>query len=412
MLFLIGDDADGPSADARIAAKQRLAVFGAVFLKLASVHDTSNYLAHVVLPGRITGKDAVDFLGGIKRVLRLYMAEGRGIRRAHLVRQRANARDAGVIVRLSKIHRAADLCVHFRATQFLRGGFLPDGGLHQRRPGKKQSRAFGHQDVVAHHRKIRAPRHAHAHDGSNLRNALGAHHRVVAKHPAKVVGIGKNIFLQRKKYSGGIDEINCGNAILDGDILRANHFLRGHRKERAGFHRRIVGDNHECPAANFRQARDGARARGAAPLLIHLERCVNSQFEKLPSGIDQLGDALARSQAALFVLRLNCFGAPALANLFLFILDLGEKIDDAARVLFEVGRFAICGSFQDGSGHSIASRKVDRSPMLMGNKRCQPRLTVYEVCSSFCESLSGSHFRQKHQATAACRADEKQSGRV
>ncbi len=156
---------------------------------------------------------------------------GGSVAAAHFFDQRANAAEAGVVVRLAKIDRAADLRVHLRAAEFLGGCFLADGGLHERRPGEEKAAAFGHQDVVAHHRQIRAARHAHAHDGGDLRNAHGAHHRVVAEDAAEIVGVGEDVLLQREKNAGGIDQINRGDAIFDGDVLRADHFLRGHREK-------------------------------------------------------------------------------------------------------------------------------------------------------------------------------------
>src|SRR5258708_2656635 len=65
VLFLIGDDAYGPAADARVAAKERLAVFGAVFLEFAAIHQASDDFSHVVLLGGITGEDSVEFVDGI-----------------------------------------------------------------------------------------------------------------------------------------------------------------------------------------------------------------------------------------------------------------------------------------------------------------------------------------------------------
>ena len=73
--------------------------------------------------------------------------------------------------------------------------------------------------------------------------------------------------------------------------------------------------------------------------------------------VDKLRDAFAGSQAALFVLRVNRFRAATLADLFLLVLDLGQKLDDAAGILFEVWRIAIGGRFQDRNGHAGPSQK-------------------------------------------------------
>jgi len=59
------------------------------------------------------------------------------------------------------------------------------------------------------------------------------------------------------------------------------------------------------------------------------------QLEKLGTRIDQLGDAFAGGEPALFVLRFDGLCPAALANLFFLVLDFSQQINDAAGVLFE-----------------------------------------------------------------------------
>ena len=248
-------------------------------------------------------------------------------------RIRAQAR---LVVRLAEIHRAADLRVHLRAAQLFGGNPLPDGRLHQRRPGQKKARAFRHQDVVAHHRQIRAARDAHPHDGRDLRNAHRAHHGVVAKHAAKIVRIRENIFLQRQKIARRIHQIDRRNVILDRDILRANDFLRRHREKRAGFHRRVVGDDHHQAPGYAPETRDDARGRRAAPFLVHLVCGVEAQLEKF---------GVADRSAARCVRAPS--GAPSRAaprwparrrplRFRFFVLDFAQQIDHPPRPRLEV----------------------------------------------------------------------------
>src|SRR5262249_43423831 len=75
VLFLVGNDADSPAADARVAAEQSFAVFGAVFLELAAVDEAADDFAHVVLFGGIAGEDAVEFVDWVERLLRARVAE-------------------------------------------------------------------------------------------------------------------------------------------------------------------------------------------------------------------------------------------------------------------------------------------------------------------------------------------------
>src|SRR6202158_531534 len=53
VFFLIRNNSTGPAADARVSAKQRLAVLRAIFLEFARVHDARDNFPHVVLFSRI-----------------------------------------------------------------------------------------------------------------------------------------------------------------------------------------------------------------------------------------------------------------------------------------------------------------------------------------------------------------------
>ncbi len=168
-----------------------------------------------------------------------------------------------------------------RAAQLFGAHLLPNRRLHQRRTGQKQPAPLGHQNVVAHHRQIRASGHAHSHDRRDLRNPLGRHHRVVAEHPPKVILIRKHVFLQRQKHPRAVHQVNRRQAVFHGNVLRPDHLLRRHREERAGLHRGVVDDQHEQPSMHPSQSGHHSRRRSSAPLLIHPMRRVQSQFEQL-----------------------------------------------------------------------------------------------------------------------------------
>ena len=65
--LLVGHDADGIAADARVAAQQRLAILGLVLVEVAAVDNARDDLAHVVLRGRIAVEDSVKLLRGVQR---------------------------------------------------------------------------------------------------------------------------------------------------------------------------------------------------------------------------------------------------------------------------------------------------------------------------------------------------------
>ena len=361
VFFLVGDDARGPAPNAGVTTEQRFAVLGAVLLEFAAVHEAGNDLPHIVLLGGVAGENSVDFFGRIKRIVRGDVTENRRIGRADFVGKGPDTFEARLVIRFAKVHRAADLRVHFGAAELFSGRFLADGSLHQRGTCEKQARAFGHKDVIAHNRQIRAAGYAHAHDRGDLRNAHGRHDRVVAEDPAEIVGIGKDVFLQWEKNARRVDQVDRRNPVFDGDVLRANDFFRCHREERAGFYRRVVCNDHEEASADAGETGDGSGGRRAAPFFVHFKSREGAEFKKVGAGIDQLGDTFAGSQTPFLVLGLDGFAAAALADDFVLILDLGEKVDYAARIFLEVGRVAIDGGFQSRSGHAAPSRLTSLS---------------------------------------------------
>src|SRR5579862_4068300 len=359
VLLLIRHDPHRPAANARKSTQHRLPILGAILLELAAIHNPRDDLPHVVLLPRIRREYSVDFIARMRRRPRRFVIERRLRTMPDLVRKRPDSLDARFVVWLAEIYRAADLRVHFRPAKVLRGSFLPNRGLYQRRPREKQPAALRHENVITHHRQIRPARHAHPHNRGNLRNPLRAHHRVVPKHAPKIIGIGKHIFLQRKENASGIHQVNCRNAILDRDILRANHLLRRHREERASFHRRIIRDDHHLPARHAREANNRPRRRRAAPLVVHLIRRVEAQLEKFSLRIDQLRDTFPRRQPPLLVLRLDRFRPAALPDSLFLILDFSQVVHHLPAVLLKVSRLRVHLRLN----HRPAHRSPSRAPL-------------------------------------------------
>ena len=193
--------------------------------------------------------------------------------------KRPQAGDAEVVVRLFEVDGARDLRVHRRAAQFFGGVFLPDGCLHERRPGEEKPAALGHEHVIGHDRQIGAAGDTHAHDGGDLRDAHRRHDGVVAKDAAEVVLVGEDVFLQRQEDARRVDEVERRDAIFHRDGLRAENLLRGHREKRAGFHGRVVGDDHAQASGDSAKPRDGAGRRCSAPFFVHLKGSEEGQFE-------------------------------------------------------------------------------------------------------------------------------------
>jgi hypothetical protein len=78
-----------------------------------------------------------------------------------------------------------------------------------------------------------------------------------------MVAVGEHLGLVGQVGAAGIDQIDAGQVVLFGDLLRPQVLLHGHREVGAALHRRIVGDDHDLAARDPADAADHARARSA-----------------------------------------------------------------------------------------------------------------------------------------------------
>ena len=135
--------------------------------------------------------------------------------------------------------------------------------LHQRRAAEEDRALVAHDDrLVRHRRHIGAARGAGSHDHGDLRDAARRHGRLVEEDAAEMLAVGEDLVLVRQVRAARIDEIDAGQVVLLGDLLRAQMLLHGHRIVGAALDRRVVGDDDAFAAGNAADAGDDAgRAR-------------------------------------------------------------------------------------------------------------------------------------------------------
>ena len=311
-LPLVRDDAAGESADPGVPADDAAPELAAVFVEALRIDDAGEQVAHVVLAAGPAPEDLEEVAPGSGR-----FAGGDGRRRlasSALDRghQPADAIERGRIVGLAEVDRPGDLRVHERAAELLARDLLPDRGLHERRPGEIEPASLGHHKRVAEDRQVSAARDAVAHDRGELRDPLRRDHRVVAEDATEVVGVGKDVLLQRQVDARAVDEVDQRHLRPLGDRLSADDLLAGHRKERAGLHGGVVGDDHRGPSLDRAQGGHDARGRGPAVLAVHPVGGEEPAFEPGRSGVEQVFEAFPGGEASVPVLPLDALGATAL----------------------------------------------------------------------------------------------------
>ena len=134
--------------------------------------------------------------------------------------------------------------VDVAAAELLRGHLLPGRRLHQRRAAEEDRPLVADDHgLVAHRRHVGAAGGAGAHHRGQLRDPPRRHRRLVEEDAAEVLAVGEDLVLQRQEGAAGIDQVDAGQPVLQGDLLGAQVLLHRHRVVGAAFDGGVVGDD-------------------------------------------------------------------------------------------------------------------------------------------------------------------------
>ena len=177
------------------------------------------------------------------------------------------------------------------AAELLGGHGLPGRRLHERRAAEEDRPLPLHDDdLVGHRRDVGAARRAGAEDRRDLRDSLGRHPGLVVEDPAEVVAVGEDLRLEREERTARVDEVDAREAVLEGDLLRAEVLLHRDREVGPSLHGRVVRDDHDVAPRDAADAGDDARSRRLA-----VEHPVGGKGRELEKGGALVEEALDAS---------------------------------------------------------------------------------------------------------------------
>ena len=115
------------------------------------------------------------------------------------------------------------------AAELLGGHLLAGRGADERRAAEVDRPLLAHDDVlVAHRRHVGAAGGRRAVHHRHLRDAGRRHHRLVVEDAAPG---REDVGLERQEGAARVDEVDARQAVLVGDLLRAELLLHGERVE-------------------------------------------------------------------------------------------------------------------------------------------------------------------------------------
>ena len=272
--------------------------------KRAAVDDPAQDLAHVPGGARADRDDVEDLLGVACRRPRLDPLPGRRRGRRQGGDDFAQDLERLGVVFGEVVGDAGLAGVDVAAAELLRGHLLPGRRLHQRRAAEEDRPLVADDHgLVAHRRHVGAAGRAGAHHRRQLRDLPRRHRRLVEEDAAEVVAVGEDFVLQRQEGAAGVDQVDAGQAVLQGDLLGAEVLLHRHRVVGAAFDRGVVGDDDAAAAADGADPGDdpGPRRR----VVVHPVRGERRELEEGRVGVAERLDPFARGQLAAAAVALD-----------------------------------------------------------------------------------------------------------
>ncbi len=263
-----------------------------------AVHDPRDHLAHIVGAAQVGRHDAVELGGVVARRLRRADREGRLRLRAREVGDDlAPDRQRVLVVERVVVGHAADAAMHVRPAQLLGRHLLAGRRLHQRRPAEEdRPGATDDHRLVAHRRDVGPAGGARAHHDRDLRDPARRHLGLVVEDPPEVLLVGEDLRLQRQERPPRVDQVEAGQPVLGGDLLRPQVLLDRDRVVGAALHRRVVGDDDDLLPRD--DTDPGHDPGGGRLTVVHVPGRQRAELQEGGVGVGQARDPVAHQQLA------------------------------------------------------------------------------------------------------------------
>ncbi len=260
--------------------------------------------------------------------------------------------ETGGVVLGHVVRDATDFGVQLRAAERFGVDDLAGRALDEVRAAQAhEARLFDHDQNVAERGKIGAAGDARSHDGGKLRHPEPAPHKgIIQENAARAVLAGEDAVLIGKVYASGINQIDDGRAVADGDFLGPQNFGYGFGPPGTGFDGGVVGDDDGGAAFDLADAGDYARGGRMAFVLVVGDE--QADFEEARAGIEQFRDTLARRQFTGFMLFGDFRRAATRAQA---VFELVELFDQKAHMRGASDRAGGGGGFIGGHEYTIVS---------------------------------------------------------
>ncbi len=185
--------------------------------------------------------------------------------------------------------------MHRTTAQVLGGDILPGRRLHQRRTREEDGALIAHDHrLVAHRRDVGPAGGRRPEDRGDLRDAGGAHGRLIEEDPSEVIPVGEHLVLLEQHRAARVDEVDAREPVGRRDLLRTQMLLDRDRVVRAAGDRGVVGDDHALATRDAPHAGDDPG--GGHLAAVHPEGRERGHLDERRPDVEQPVDPVPREQ--------------------------------------------------------------------------------------------------------------------
>ena len=177
--------------------------------------------------------------------------------------------------------------------------------------------------LVAHRGDVGPTGGAGAHHDGDLRDVPRGEARLVEEDAPEMLPVREDVGLQRQERAARVDQVDAGQVVLLGDLLRPQVLLDGDREVRASLDRRVVRDDDAAAALDHPDPRHDPGRRRLA--VVHLPGGQGVQLEERRARVDEPVHPLARRELAARPMPLRRALAAARGDERRALAELGEQ---------------------------------------------------------------------------------------
>ena len=215
--------------------------------------------------------------------------------------------------------------VDVAAAEVLGADDLAGSGLDQGRTTEEDRALFADDHgFIRHRRDVGAAGGAGAHHGADLGDAALREVGLVVEDAAEVVAVGEDLVLLGQEGAAGVDQVDAGQMILQGDLLGAQVLFDRHRVIGAAFDRGVVSDDHAAATLDHADSADHASAGGI--VVIEAAGGQGRELEEGRAGIAEAADPLAGRQLVAVSVALHRFLAATGTDPLQARVEVGDQL--------------------------------------------------------------------------------------